>query len=57
MIATIEATEKKKKKKNILKEIISENWEDFKKRYPEFNKPQYNDAVEKMLGDPEKLSN
>jgi len=32
-------TEEEKKDKNIFKQIIEENWEDFKKKYPSYNKP------------------
>ena len=42
------------KDKNIFKRIIKENWEGFRNRYPQFDKPQYNDAVKKMLGCGEK---
>jgi hypothetical protein len=48
------SNEPKDKNKNIFKKIIRENWEEFKKRYPRFDKPYYNDAVKKMLGCGEK---
>lgn len=40
--------------KNIFKKIISENWEDFRRKYPQFAKPQYEEAVQKMLNCGEK---
>jgi len=40
---------KDKKDKNIFKKIIDENWENFKKKYPEYDIPQYNDVIDKML--------
>lgn len=42
--------EAEKKEKNIFKRIIGENWEEFKKSYPQFAQAQYEDAVKKMLG-------
>jgi hypothetical protein len=38
-----------KKHANVFKRIIGENWDRFKKAHPEFDKPQYNDPVKKML--------
>ena len=35
--------------KNIFKEIIEDNWELFKARYPRYDVPQYNSAVHKSL--------
>jgi len=40
--------------KDIFKRIISENWEKFKKRYPEFGEVQYEEVIKKMLGCGEK---
>ena len=38
-------TEEEKKDKNIFKQIIEENWEDFKK----YNKPYYEEVIKKTL--------
>jgi len=40
---------KDKEDKNIFKKIIKENWESFKKEYPRYENPQYNDVIDKML--------
>ena len=37
------------KDKNIFKRIIDENFEEFKKQNPKYNREQYNDVIEKML--------
>jgi len=42
-------TEEEKKDKNIFKQIIEENWEDFKKKYPSYNKPYYEEVIKKTL--------
>lgn len=42
-------TDKDKQNKDIFKEIIEENWDEFKKQHPSYDIPQYNDAIEKML--------
>ena len=36
--------------KNTLRQIFRDNWEDFKKRHPQYDTPQYEEAVQKMLG-------
>jgi len=40
-------TEEEKKDKNIFKQIIEENWEDFKKKYPSYNKPYYEEVIKR----------
>jgi hypothetical protein len=35
--------------KNIFNKIISDHWEEFKKKHPIYNRPQYNDPIEKTL--------
>ncbi|WP_265442710.1 hypothetical protein [Acetivibrio straminisolvens] len=42
-------TEEEKKDKNIFKQIIEENWEDFKKKYPSYNKPYYEEVIKKTV--------
>ena len=36
--------------KDTLRQIFRDHWQDFKKRYPGYNTPQYDEAVQKMLG-------
>ena len=36
---------------NIFKQIFSDHWEGFQERNPLYDKPYYNDLVEKMLGE------
>lgn len=36
--------------KDTLRQIFRDNWEDFKKRYPLYDTPQYDETVQKMLG-------
>ena len=42
---------------NVYKQIFADHWDDFKKKYPLFNKEYYDELVEKMLccGDPEQM--
>jgi len=42
---------------NIFKQIFADHWEGFKGRYPLYDKPYYDELVEKMLncGNPEKM--
>jgi len=35
--------------KNIFKKIISDHWEDFKKKHRKYDRAQYNEPIEKML--------
>jgi hypothetical protein len=35
--------------KNIFNKIISDHWEEFKKKHPIYNRPQYNDPIVKAL--------
>ncbi|MBT9131431.1 MAG: hypothetical protein DDT41_01737 [candidate division WS2 bacterium] len=46
---SIVITEDEKKDKNIFKQIIIENWENFKKKYPSYNKPYYEEVIQKAL--------
>jgi hypothetical protein len=43
--------------KNTFKQIFRDHWEEFKAAYPQFDTPDYNIPVQKMLdcGDPEKM--
>jgi len=41
-------TDDEKKDKNVFKQIITENWERFKKKYPSYNKPYYKE-MKKMV--------
>ena len=41
--------ERDKKVKSIFKIIIEENWEEFKKKYPSYEKPQYNETIKKVI--------
>jgi len=36
--------------KDTLRYIFRDNWEDFKKKYPKYDIPEYDEAVKKMLG-------
>jgi len=36
--------------KDTLRQIFRDNWENFKKKYSSYDTPQYDEAVEKMLG-------
>ena len=36
--------------KDVLRQIFRDNWEVFKKRHPIYDTPQYDEAVQKMLG-------
>lgn len=36
--------------KNVFKQIFENHWSEFKNKYPSYDSPQYNEAVEKMLG-------
>lgn len=36
--------------KDTLRQIFRDNWENFKKKYPSYGTPQYDEAVQKMLG-------
>lgn len=49
--------EDKKAGWNVYKQIFSDNWEEFKRLYPKYNKPYYEKLVEKMLscGNPEEM--
>jgi hypothetical protein len=38
-------SEDEKKDKNIFKQIIKENWGKFKKEYPSYNKPHYEEVI------------
>jgi len=42
---------------NVFKQIVSDHWEGFSKLHPLYNKPYYDDLVEKMLacGNPEEM--
>lgn len=40
-------TDDEKKDKNVFKQIITENWERFKKKYPSYNKPYYEETIQK----------
>jgi len=42
--------------KEIFKRIFKDHWEGFKVRHPQFNKGQYNEPVQKMLGCGEEFS-
>jgi len=42
-------TDDEKKDKNVFKQIITENWERFKKKYPSYNKPYYEETIQKTL--------
>ena len=42
-------SENEKKDKNIFKQIIKENWGKFKKEYPSYNKPHYEEVIQKAL--------
>ena len=42
-------SEDEKKGKNIFKQIIKENWGKFKKKYPLYNKPHYEEVIQKAL--------
>lgn len=37
------------KDKNIFKRIIAENWDDFRRRFPSYDIPQYNEVIQKAL--------
>ena len=37
------------KDKNIFKRIIADNWESFKKQFPWFDNPHYNEVIQKTL--------
>ena len=43
--------------RNTFKHIFQDHWEDFKARYPRYDRPHYNETVQKMLdcGDPDKM--
>jgi putative transposase/transposase-like zinc-binding protein len=43
--------------KNTFKQIFRDHWEAFKQTHPKFDRPDYNDTIQKMLncGDPEKM--
>jgi len=43
--------------RDTFKQIFQDHWEDFKARYPRYDTPQYNEAMQKMLdcGDPDKM--
>lgn len=42
-------TEEKKKNKDIFTQIIAENWEDFKKKFPTYYRSQYEEVIQKAL--------
>jgi hypothetical protein len=39
-----------KKAKNVFVEIFSRHWEEFKTKHPSYDRPQYEEPVQKMLG-------
>ena len=50
MICAEPKIDEKPEEKNIFKKIFQDHWEEFKKKYPQFDKVQYEEAVKKMLG-------
>ena len=42
---------------NVFKQIFSDHWEGFKKKYPKYSEGQYEEQVKKMLscGNPEEM--
>ncbi len=39
-----------KQDKEIFRTIFIDHWDEFKARYPKYDKPQYEEPVQKMLG-------